>query len=355
MKIGDLDKNFSLEAVPQDLEIAYYDVKDRPFSLYGIQFDGISFKRMPLSIARSVSGGVAGLCGNASGGRATFETDSPYVVIVAEMTNVNKMPHFTTLGSCGFDMYANGKFYQSFIPNYNVKDGFASIIRFSKKQARRLLLHFPLYSEVVALHIGLAPGSTINTYRPYEEMLPIVYYGSSITQGGCASRPGNAYPALIAQMNHMDFVNLGFSGNARGETVMARYIAGLPMSAFVLDYDHNAPDTDHLRNTHATFYRIIRQAQPHLPVVFVTRPNFDCSEDTAQRRHIVYETYRQAVQNGEPVQFVDGGSMWDDLSRGAATVDGCHPNDLGFYLMARGINAALNKAMVSEQKEKELR
>ena len=300
---------------------------------------------MPLAVAQSVSGGVAGLCGNASGGRVAFETDSPFVVIVAEMKNVGKMPHFTTLGSCGFDLYADGRFYQSFVPDYGISDGYAGTIQFLRKHTRRLLMHFPLYSEVVALHIGLAPDSMIGAYHPYEAKLPIVYYGSSITQGGCASRPGNAYPALIAQMNQIDFVNLGFSGNARGETAMASYIAGLPMSAFVLDYDHNAPDTEHLRATHAAFYATIRQAQPHIPVVIVTRPDFDGSDDTVPRRSIIYETYRQAFLNGDPVQFVDGGSMWDDLSRGAATVDGCHPNDLGFYLMAHSIGSALEKAM----------
>lgn len=345
MKSKGLDKNVSPEAVPQDMETVFYDVKEPSFSLYGLQFNGASFKRMPLDAARSVSACAAALCGVASGGRVTFETDSPYVVLAAEMTNVNKMPHFTTLGSCGFDLYADGRFYRSFIPDYRIRNSFSGMVRFSEKRDRCLLLHFPLYSEVVDLRIGLAPGSTINVCRPYENMPPIVYYGSSITQGGCASRPGNAYPALIAQRNHIDFVNPGFSGNARGEAAMAHYIAWLAMSAFVLDYDHNAPDTDHLRSTHAAFYRIIRQAQPHLPAVFVTRPDFDRSQDALQRRHIVYETYRQAVQNGEPVQFVHGGSMWDELSRGAATVDGCHPNDLGFYLMAQSIHAALQKAM----------
>lgn len=77
---------------------------------------------MPLDAARSVSAGVAALYGVASGGRVTFETDSPYVVLAAEMTNVNKIPHFTTLGSCGFDLYADGRFYRSFILDYRLSD-----------------------------------------------------------------------------------------------------------------------------------------------------------------------------------------------------------------------------------------
>ena len=97
-------------------------------------------------------------------------------------------------------------------------------------------------------------------------------------------------------MDRIDFINLGFSGNALGETAMAEYIAGLSMSAFVLDYDHNAPDIEHLERTHADFYTAVRRAQPQLPILLVSRPDFDCSEDAAERRRIVYETY-QSITN----------------------------------------------------------
>lgn len=171
---------------------------------------------MPLAVAQSVSGGVAGLCGNASGGRVAFETDSPFVVIVAEMKNVGKMPHFTTLGSCGFDLYADGRFYQSFVPDYGISDGYAGTIQFPRKHTRRLLMHFPLYSEVVALHIGLAPDSMIGAYHPYEAKLPIVYYGSSITQGGMCLETRKCLSCIDCSNESNRFCQSGFFGQRTG-------------------------------------------------------------------------------------------------------------------------------------------
>ena len=92
----------------------------------------------------------------------------------------------------------------------------------------------------------------------YRDMKPVLYYGSSITQGGCCSRPGNTYQAVVSRRLNIDFVNLGFSGNARGERAMAEYVAAQPMSAFAFDYDHNAPSVEHLKNTHYDFYCIKR-------------------------------------------------------------------------------------------------
>ena len=91
--------------------------------------------------------------------------------------------------------------------------------------------------------------------QKYEK--PVCFYGSSITQGGCASKPGNSYNAMLARWLDFPQVNLGFSGNGKGEDTMAEYIASLDMSAFVYDYDYNAPTTEHYEATHDRFYRII--------------------------------------------------------------------------------------------------
>ena len=90
--------------------------------------------------------------------------------------------------------------------------------------------------------------------------MPVVFYGSSITHGAAAGRPGNTYENFISQKYNLDYVNLGFAGQAKGEVNMAEYIAGLRMCAFVCDYDHNAPDADYLEKTHYRFYEIIRES-----------------------------------------------------------------------------------------------
>lgn len=129
---------------------------------------------------------------------------------------------------------------------------------------------------------------------------------------------------------------------------MAEYIASLSMRAFVYDYDHNAPDADHLRRTHEPFFQIIRKQQPELPVIFVTRPKMKLSAEEVQRREIVFETYQNAVCAGDRhVYFVSGSQMFARAGGGDCTVDGTHPNDLGFFYMAEAIGAALEEALHS--------
>ena len=120
---------------------------------------------------------------------------------------------------------------------------------------------------------------------------------------------------------------------------MYDYIASLSMSAFVYDYDYNAPSTEHLEKTHERGFLKIREKQPELPVIFVTAPNDDM-KNTRRRnnRAVIMKTYLNAVERGdENVYFVDGASIFDGENSNSCTVDGCHPTDLGFLRMARGI------------------
>ena len=136
---------------------------------------------------------------------------------------------------------------------------------------------------------------------PYAVGKPVVFYGSSITQGGCASRPGNAYPALLSRRLSMEYVNLGFSGNARGEGSMARHIAALNPAAFVMDYDHNAPTPEYLRETHCRLYTTIREKNPDIPYIMLSRPDFTThpEKDSIERRRVVEDTFRYARAQGD--------------------------------------------------------
>ncbi len=195
--------------------------------------------------------------------------------------------------------------------------------------------------------MGFRAESEVRAPSEYRLPLPFVTYGSSITQGGCASRPGNSNQGQLSRWLDSDYQNLGFSGSARGEPAMAEYIAGLDMSAFVLDYDHNAPDPDHLAKTHEPFFRAVRSKNPGLPVIMVSKPDFDNNPaDSAARRDIIRGTYENAVRAGDrQVWFVDGESLFGPEDRWACTVDTVHPNVLGFYRMAKGIYPALREAL----------
>jgi hypothetical protein len=176
----------------------------------------------------------------------------------------------------------------------------------------------------------------------YRDILLVVYYGSSITQGGCCSHPGNAYQAVVSRKLNVDFINLGFSGNARGEKVVAEYIASLPCSVFVLDYDHNASVAE-LRNTHYAFYEIVRKKNPDMPIVFMSRCDVDCApHETDDRRIIIAESLKKAREAGDRnVYFIDGAEVFKGHYEDMCTVDRCHPNDIGFMLMANAVEDQL--------------
>ncbi len=176
--------------------------------------------------------------------------------------------------------------------------------------------------------------------------MPIVIYGSSIVHGTAATRPGLVYPSILSRELNADVRNLGFSGNAKGEEVLARWMAEQPMSVFISDYDHNAPDPEHLAATHYPLYRIIREKNPDVPYIMITRPNYWTNttgeKDVLRRRDVIMRSYLKAREEGdENVYFIDGSSFFSTKECYDLSVDGTHPNDAGFLRMAEVIAALI--------------
>ena len=255
-----IDSNFKVNTNLDIKDIKFYDTKQLPFKIYGLIYDSGKYRRMPESIAKIVNDGVYLLHTNTAGGRVKFKTDSDYVAIYAKMPSVGKMPHFAFTGSAGFDLYINEKHFATFVPPFDIEDSYESVINFESSEIREITINFPLYSDVSDLYIGINENASVFSAEEYAIKKPIVYYGSSITQGGCASRPGNSYESIISRRLKADYLNLGFSGSARAEDEIAEYISKLDMSAFVYDYDHNAPTTEHLKQTHERMFKLIRKA-----------------------------------------------------------------------------------------------
>ncbi len=327
----------------------WFDITEEPFDLYGF-YDKKQFTRLPEEVAKATSAGVYSLYRNTAGGRARFYTDSPYVKLRAVLPALHRMYHMPLTGSSGFDLYhdtpSGYRFRNVLAPNPDSGNGFEAKISFQGgAHGRYLTLNFPLYNAVTSVRIGIAEGSTLGHGKKYARAVPVVYYGSSITQGGCASRPGLSYESMISRELDTDYINLGFSGNARGEDAVMEYISGLEMSAFVYDYDHNAPGLEHLRNTHARGFMKVREKNPDLPVVIISRPN-KYFEETYRRRDVILKTYSDARAAGDRhVWYVDGESFFAGRFSNECTVDGTHPNDLGFSYMADVIGDALRRAM----------
>lgn len=338
-KISELEKS----------DVVFHAVHDGPFRVYGLFYRDGKYRRLPEEVAKTGHETVLEHHACTAGGRLRFKTDSAYVAIAARLPNVGKMAHFAMTGSAGFDLYVKqggvDKYVCSLRPSFYITDSLVRMFEFDSREMREITIHFPLYSEVSELYVGLQESATVETAPSYAYEKPVVYYGHSITQGGCASRPGNAYSNILSRRLNVDHVNLGFSGGGRGEQTIADYIAELDMQVLVMDYDHNAPNAQHLQDTHEQMFKTIRAKHPTLPVIMMTSttmPRF--SDDRARRREIIRNTYLHAKESGdENVYFWDGSQF--DAYHDYATVDGSHPNDYGFVVIADLLEPLLKKAL----------
>ena len=264
MNIERVDKNFLKTAVRTSNKIRYTIPCDG-FDLYGIFYDEKrrKFMRMDGDVAEGINEELFYLATNTSGGRIRFSTNSSVIGISVTYSVFGEMPHMPLTGSCGFALLEKvGREYKTvsvFRPNHSEKSGYTGEVIVGDKRKREYILYFPLYNEITSLNIFLDNDSELFKAERYKDIKPILYYGSSIDQGGCASRPDSTFPATISKWNDIDFVNLGFSGNAKGEPEIADYLSTIDSDMLVMGYDGNAPDVDFLERTHFNFYKTYRK------------------------------------------------------------------------------------------------
>lgn len=357
-RIEDIDPNFRLDSnIPGDY--VFHAPHSAPFSIYGIAPNPESvYCRLPVEFLSECSEGVQALAWHLAGACVRFSTDSDGIAVVWKLKEKGNMGHFTACGQSGLQLFEESdtgiRQIKNFIPAMD--DGCGCKLEQSAYAVlpggmRSYALYLPLYNGLDELLIGISPEARLAPGRIPAVEKPILYYGSSITQGGCASKVGNCYTSIVARRLDAAQWNLGFSGNGKGEENMARYIASQDMSVFVMDYDHNAPDAAHLKATHERFFNIIREAQPELPVVIMTMPDFDRDpEKNRERREIIRRTYLNALDSGDKnVYFIDGETFFGDTERKMCTVDDCHPNDIGFLRMADVITPILRDILADRK------
>lgn len=357
MNIEEIDINFAQKEIADKPDTIWFDTRKEPFQLYGLyepQSQPV-FRRMPEGVAASVSAGVRTLAENTAGGRVRFSTDSPYIAIRAIMPKEHFMSHMAPSGSSGFDLYVDEgnehTFVAAFRPDMNNLGGIVTYANiegtaFAGKM-NSYTINFPLYDSVTSLEIGLQKGSCLEKGAKYRPLKPFVYYGQSVTQGGCASRPGNAYQGFICRRFNVDFLNLGFSGCARGEQEMIDYICSLGMSIFICDYDANEPNAEELRKKHYNVYECFRKANPDTPCILISKASTVLyPKESEERRQVIEDTYNRAVASGDKnVYFIDGKTLFAGPDSADCTVDQSHPNDLGFWRMGQGIGDVIEKIM----------
>ena len=353
MNIEKIDKNFNV-AIANDTEFNYYNPRHAPFVLEGFPFvkkDTAPYCRLPLESLSSLSEGLQALAYHTAGGQIRFCTDSTAIAIKATIGEKSGMNHMPASGQSSFDCYCgigkDKKFIGISRPSVD-QTSYNNIIPVSTTpEIHEITINFPLYNSVKEVLIGLHPGAKILFPTPHAVEKPVLFYGSSITQGGCASRPGNAYCQIITRWLDAPCINLGFSGNAKGEPEMAEIMNLLNLSAFVMDYDHNTPTAEYLQHTHEPFFKIIRAKNPNLPIILVSAsPQLSTTANGIHRKNIIMETYLNAIHAGDKnTYFIDGNTIFGTSEQDSCTMDGTHPNDLGFMRMAEHIYPIILQAM----------
>jgi len=338
---------------PTDDGFTYLSATDPRMVIGGIthpsQNNG-EYYRLDALDQQAYSEAVAYYAKHTSGATVRFRTDADQLALRVSMRSPQTaMCHMADRGAYGFDVYVGEGGQRIYcgqpLQLFTHEEGFTEYVALPQGD-KEVLINLPLYGGVVSVEVGLPDGASL-TAPAARARGTIGFYGSSITQGACVSRPGSAYPNIICRTLDADCMNLGFSGVALGEQAIAEYIASRELAAFVLDYDHNNT-VEGLRDTHYAFYETVRKAHPDLPIVMVTQPVFTipASEEQLQRQSIIEASYRRARENGdENVYYVCGGDFFPDERIDLYTVDMLHPNDLGHYHMAQAIGAVLEEVL----------
>ena len=353
--IDQIDPNFKI-AESDSSDLLFWDPQEPPFHLYGLAANekGI-YCRLPVEFLPECNKGVQELAYHLAGACVRFSTDAEKMAVLWSLRSTGNMPHFAASGQSGMQLFEetdNGSFHvKNLIPAMDSGHGCRQkqFLSFSLPVGMRsYVLYLPLYNGLQEFYIGFPPRAHLEKGRTPHIEKPIVFYGSSITQGACTSKAGSCYTTLLARRLDAVQINLGFSGSGRGEISMAQYISRLSMSVFVMDYDHNAPDPAYLEATHEPFFQTIRNAQPELPIVLISRPNCELNpENTRLRYNIILRTYQNAIAAGDRhVWLIDGKTLFGDVDRDLCTVDDLHPNDLGFYRMANAIEPLLKRILL---------
>jgi len=300
------------------------------------------YDRLPARAERTVPAKVWALSRQSSGMSCRFVTDAReiqvrYTLLLPDLA----MPHMPASGVSGADLYAgsdNGewRWLATVLPTKTMVS--ASLIRGLEPGKKTYMLNLPLYNGIDSLEIGVTKEAFFEPVPP-RALKPIVFYGTSIMQGGCASRPGMAIPAIIGRHMNIPVINLGFSGAGEMEPGVAHLLAELDPAVYAIDCLPNLTVQETAERTEP-FVRILREARPSTPILLVEDrvfPNAFVLPDRMQEhrnRHAalraVFEKLRASGLKG--LYYLEGENLLGE--DGEATVDGSHPTDLGMVRYA---------------------
>lgn len=319
-------------------DFAMYDATQLAIQGKGWENTFESYTRLPAAAKESVPAAVWNLARHSAGLFVRFRTDANQIKVVHQVTGSLTMPHMTTVGSSGLDLYCQdpkGTWRWVGISKPNAHCYTNTILQGISKELRDYTLYLPLYNHTASLTIGVPVGSKFEAIAPAPTK-PIVYYGTSIAHGCSASRPGMVYTAILGRRLDRTFINLGFSGNGRMEETLADYLAEIDAAIYVLDCVPNM-SPEQVTQRAAIFIKRLRQVRPTVPIVMVAGRPFTNSwlkPDNSAAKNSAYRTaFDQLISDGiQKLSYVDGTDLFGTDNEGA--IDGSHPNDLGMWHQA---------------------
>lgn len=330
-----------------------YQFTDSPIEICGLEvIDPVhkNYWRLPDEESAQVSDFIRDRSKTACGGRIRFRTNTKNLHLTMTLYGNSPDGCIPMCGSAGADVLrgiGEQSVYVGVLNPHSYENLTPQATFQLSGQMEQITINLPRNEHVAGFEIEIDDDAELLAPIPYSRPGKLCFYGSSITEGGCCSRVGNAYAAAVSRWLDTDYVNYGFSGNAKGETAMADIIIRREFTGLIYDYDHNAPNVEHLAATHQAFFKHIRQAKPNLPILMLSKPDFDADPlDGSARRNVILKTYLDAVNEGDNlVWFLDGEQFFGTFGREMCSVDNCHPNDLGSFRMAERVYSMLLKIL----------
>ncbi len=338
------------DTIEDTIELNWHALDSEPFRLSGLAWydQDRALRRLPKSASGNIRPGVDDLANQPTGVQVAFRTDSRKLHVRASIAASERYDHMPATAQCGFDLYLGDpeKMHFHTVTRFNPADSKyeSPLLDLPDRELRSVTLNLPIFAQVESASVGLDADASIQAPLPWSQDGRIVIYGTSITHGGCASRPGMSYTNILSRMLNMEIINLGFSGNGIGEPEVIELVAEIPDSRLiVLDYEANAGH-EGLINTLPGALDIIRARHPEVPLLVLSRIRFSwefgSEEADAPRKEA--RDYQAAVvaehrQAGDAnIHFMDGAELLTSTPD-ECTVDGVHPTDLGFSQMANAL------------------
>lgn len=326
----------------------WYSPFSAPFVMEGLPFfeqDRI-YRRLPVNLVHPLPNDVELLTTNTAGVQIRFKAYTKAIAIRIKLHGAHYMHHMAPVGEMGADLYLSKegepRFHSS--TSFNEQKDYieSALLDLEHENTYNAVINLPLYQGVYEVQLGFDESTQLMPPEQRKRQGRAVFYGTSITQGGCANRPGMAYTNILSRKMDVECINLGFSGSGKGEPEVAHAIAMIENPRIlVLDYDCNCPTAQQLEKTMYDFIKIYRESHNNVPILVVSKLRYAAelidersAADRIERRTAQVNALEKLAGEGyKDIYFQDGAELLGEDFE-VCTVDGIHPTDLGFYRIA---------------------